>query len=197
MTKTLCYILGIALLASLLVNFYYWDLNRDTELKLNLAESQSVLRIQEADARMARRDTAIARIQAKMDSAAKHHAQIQKSFSEALNAKKARIVKLPDIVLSDSNKVKAAIHTRDSVIALQDGLIEDLTTERNGIKADCKSLTDSLIANIDDLKGIRIELEGQVQRRNEALSKEKKKGKWYKRGLAAAGAVILYLAIKE
>lgn len=194
--KTIIWILSIALLVSLLVNFYYWDLTRDTEIKLDLADSQSKLRVKEADIRTARRDTAIALLQFKMDSASQHHLQRQGSLLEALNAKKERIVKLPQIVLTDSNQVKAAIHTRDSVIDLQDGLIEDLTVERNGIQADCKSLTDSLLANIGDLKDIRIELDGQVQRRNEALAKEKKKGKWYKRGLIAAGAVIVYLAVK-
>lgn len=186
--KIIIWTLSIALLVSLLVNFYYWDLTRDTEIKLDLTDNQSKLRVKEADIRTARRDTAIALLQFKMDSTANASIKEQGMLKTEIKGLRRRER------LSRQDTI--TITLTDSVYMADDALILSLTSERNGIKADCKALTDSLLANIGDLKDIRIELDGQVQRRNEALAKEKKKGKWYKRGLIAAGAVIVYLAVK-
>jgi hypothetical protein len=188
--KILVYLFGIAALVFGLLTFYFWDMCRDQELKTNLAESQSVLRIKEADARTAKRDTAIARLQFKMDSASRYyHKEESRLKSNVMSLKhRERVSRGTDTV---------TLTLTDTVYMAYDSLVASLTTERNGIKADCKALTDSLISNIDDLKGIRVELEGQVQRRNEALSKEKKKGKWLKAAIIVLGGVIVYEEIKD
>lgn len=188
--KTALFILIILLLLSLVGNWIQWDISRDKDLIADLKDSQSVLRIQEADARLAQRDTVIARIQAKMDSAAQHYRKEEGRLKSNVMSLKHR-----ERVSRGTDTVTLTL--TDTVYMAYDSLVASLTTERNGIKADCKALTDSLISNIDDLKGIRLELEGQVQRRNEALTKEKKKGKWLKALVIVLGGVIVYEEIKD
>lgn len=182
-------ILILALLISIGFNYILFDKSRDSELADNAAKSVLKAEIKQANVRIAKRDTVIARIQEKMDSTHSASLQIQSKLHGAVIASKHKErLSRPDTI---------TLTLTDTVYMAYDSLVTSLTNERNGIQQDCQTLTDSLLSQIADFNLIAMKQESRVEIAEKETVREKKKSRFLKWGLGAAIGVIIYQGIKE
>lgn len=164
MKKDLIYILIIILLSVAL--WILWDSGKTSDLSRDLRHAQERI---EAESRIAERDTTIARLQTKMALDSQNYAKEQAILkTQAKGLRRREILSRTDTV---------TITLTDSVYMADDALILSLTTERNAIRQDCKVLTDSLLANIDDFKTIKVSLETDLLSANQEVLKQKRRGR--------------------
>jgi hypothetical protein len=186
--KTALFIFIILFLISSAGWYITYDLSRDKSLASEAQRSVLDERIWRLEDNVATRDTAILKLREKMSSDSLKFSVAQSGLKIEIKTlrRKERLSRRDTVTLT----------LVDSVYMADDSLILSLTTERNAIREDCRVLTDSLLANVTDLNTI-IGLKNEIIiGAHKETAKEKKKGKWYRRGLVTAGAVILYLAIK-
>lgn len=86
---------------------------------------------------------------------------------------------------------------QDSVITANTVQIEDLTADRDGIRRDCKTLVDSLLANAMDFRGIIDIKDLQNVALQKEVAKEKKRGKIFKWLFYAAAAGLIFESVKD
>lgn len=173
----------------MLIIFYQWDTNRDratvSDLKVSTLKGEN----EGLKVRIATRDGQIQEQMKKMSvDSLKNRVQQEGFKSEIKTMRKRERSSRPDTV---------EITLVDSVYMADDALILSLTTERNAIQHDCRQLTDSLLAQMNDFRTITMNQDTIVTVLEKKITKLEGQKKWLKIGLGGAGAVILWMAIRD
>lgn len=178
----LCLILGFG-------TYYFFTLSQDQDQTAQKINAEQEIKLREANTRIGLRDSAVARLQSEMDSAAQIHTKRQESNLRSLIASRSRER------LTRQNPTVMTL--TDTVYMSYDSLIEDLTIERDAIRHDCKVLVDSLLANATDYKAIIGIKNAQIEGAQKQITKEKKRGKIFKWLFYAAAAGFILESVKD
>lgn len=174
------------------------DLLKDKERGHAAAQSARLLEIDHKTREIAVRDGQILAMQKAMDSAAQIHGKIQGVLVGQISGLKRGLVPTQILEKADTSKVVliAQLEKRDSVIQKQDSLVEDLTEERNAIQHDCKQLTDSLLANVGDLKTVADLWKQNADESERKAQVSEKRIRGWKVLAAVLAGIIVYEEIK-
>lgn len=186
------YFIAFLILLVLLLGFgtyYFFTLSRDQDQPALRENAEQEIKLRDANTRIVLRDSAVARLQSEMDSAARYHSKTQTHLRTSLNASKRR----ERLTRKDTFTLTLV----DTVYMAYDSLLEDLTLERDEIRRDCKTLVDSLLANAMDFRGIIDIKDLQNTALQKEVTKEKKRGRIFKWLFYAAAAGLIFESVKD
>lgn len=191
--KPIYYLLAGLLIYSLLVTgvaIVQHSALSDNRLAGELQKSVHENQVKQLEGKLTARATEIGRLKVKMDSVGEIHVQEQGRLKTQLNSLKRR-----ERVSRGTDTVTLTL--TDTVYLAYDSLVANLTADRDGIKRDCQTLTDSLIAQTKDfskLVGVKNE---QIIEAHQETRKEKRKNRFLKWTLGGAVGIIIYQGLKD
>jgi hypothetical protein len=152
-------------------------------------KSVLTVEIEQATRRIAQREATINDLVFKLDSASVSNKSVQEASKHEIRVlrKRERLSRVDTVTVS----------LIDTIFALQDSVILAVELDRDRISRECHQLADSFKTQISDLKLVVAKTDTLKQFAEKDLKKERKAKKWWRRGTAIAGGVILYMAIKE